>query len=86
MFRALLLAELMRSSPGEVRRLSALAAQWFARHGEHVRAAPLAVRGQTWDALADSVLAGACVALASGDWSWVRNTFGRLPEVQFKHT
>jgi LuxR family transcriptional regulator, maltose regulon positive regulatory protein len=83
MFRALLLAELMRSSPGEIRRLSALAAQWFARHGEHVRAAPLAVQGQSWDALADSVLAGACVALASGDWSWVRNTFGRLPEVQF---
>jgi LuxR family transcriptional regulator, maltose regulon positive regulatory protein len=80
MFRALLLAELMRSSPGEVGRLSALAAEWFAKHGEHVRAAPLAVQGQSWDVLAASVLAGACAALATGDWSWVRSTFGRLPE------
>jgi LuxR family maltose regulon positive regulatory protein len=80
MFRALLLAELMRSAPDEVRRLSALAAAWFSGHGEHVRAAPLAVQGQSWDVLADSVLAGCCVALATGDWTWVRNTFARLPD------
>lgn len=80
MFRALLLAELTRSAPEEVRRLSALAAGWFARHGEHVRAAPLAVQGQSWDVLADSLLAGSCVALVTGEWSWVRNTFARLPE------
>ena len=42
------------------------------RQGEHVRAAPLAVQGQSWDVLAESVLAGSCVALATGDWSWVR--------------
>jgi len=82
MFRALLLAELMRSSPGEVRRLSALAAMWFARHGEHVRAAPLAVQGQSWDVLVESILAGACAALATDDWTWVRNTLERLPDSQ----
>jgi LuxR family transcriptional regulator, maltose regulon positive regulatory protein len=82
MFRALLLAELMRSEPHEVRRLSALAAQWFSRHGEHTRAAALAVPGQSWDVLAESVLAGSCVALVTGDWSWVRNTIARLPEFQ----
>jgi len=82
MFRALLLAELMRSEPHEVRRLSALAAQWFSRHGEHVRAAALAVPGQSWDVLAESVLAGACVALDTGDWGWVRNSIARLPESQ----
>jgi LuxR family maltose regulon positive regulatory protein len=80
MFRALLLAELMRSAPQEVRRLSSLAAGWFARRGEHVRAAPLAVQAQSWDVLADSLLAGSCVALVTGDWTWVRNTFARLPE------
>jgi LuxR family maltose regulon positive regulatory protein len=80
MFRALLLAELMRSAPEEVRRLSGLAAAWFSRHGEHVRAAPLAVQGQSWNVLADSLLAGSCVALVTGDWSWVRSTFARLPE------
>jgi LuxR family transcriptional regulator, maltose regulon positive regulatory protein len=79
MFRALLLAELMRSAPGEVRRLSALAADWFSRHGEHVRAAPLAAQGQTWDVLGESVLAGSCVALATDDWSWVRSMLPRLP-------
>jgi LuxR family maltose regulon positive regulatory protein len=80
MFRALLLAELMRSAPDEVRRLSALAAAWFSGHGELVRAAPLAVQGRSWDVLADSVLAGCCVALATGDWTWVRSTFARLPD------
>jgi LuxR family transcriptional regulator, maltose regulon positive regulatory protein len=80
MFRALLLAELMRSAPDEVRRLSALAAAWFSAHGEHVRAAHLAVQGQSWDVLADSMLAGCCVALATGDWAWVRSTFARLPD------
>jgi LuxR family transcriptional regulator, maltose regulon positive regulatory protein len=84
MFRALLLAELMRSAPDEVRRLSALAADWFSRHGEHVRAAALAVQSQSWDVLAESVLAGSCVALATGEWSWVRNTFARLPESNLK--
>ena len=34
MFCALLLAELMGVASGEVRRLSALAAEWFASHGE----------------------------------------------------
>lgn len=38
MFRALLLAELMRAAPAEVRRLSAVAAGWFSQHDEHVRA------------------------------------------------
>jgi LuxR family transcriptional regulator, maltose regulon positive regulatory protein len=80
MFRALLLAELMRTAPDEVRRLAALAADWFSRHGEHVRAAPLAVQGQSWEVLADSVLAGSCVALATGDWGWVRSTFAQLPD------
>jgi LuxR family maltose regulon positive regulatory protein len=84
MFRALLLAELMRSAPQEVRRLSALAAQWFSRHGEHVRAAPLAIQGQSWDVLAGSVLACCCVALANGDWGWARNTFARLPDSHFE--
>jgi LuxR family transcriptional regulator, maltose regulon positive regulatory protein len=84
MFRALLLAELMRSAPNEVRRLSALAAVWFSRHGEHVRAASLAVQGQSWDVVADSVLAGSCVALATGDWSWVRSTFAQLPDYQLE--
>jgi LuxR family maltose regulon positive regulatory protein len=84
MFRALLLAELMRSAPNEVRRLSALAAAWFSRHGEHVRAASLAVQGQSWDVVADSVLAGSCVALATGDWSWVRSTFAQLPDYQIE--
>ncbi|HEY6684802.1 MAG TPA: LuxR C-terminal-related transcriptional regulator [Propionibacteriaceae bacterium] len=84
MFRALLLAELMRSAPDEVRRLSALAAAWFSRHGEHVRAASLAVQGQSWDVVADSVLAGSCVALATGDWSWVRSTFAQLPDYQLE--
>ena len=82
MFRALLLAELMRSAPEEVRRLSALAAAWFSRHGEHVRAASLAVQGQSWDVVAESVLSGSCVALATGDWSWVRSTFAQLPAYQ----
>jgi LuxR family maltose regulon positive regulatory protein len=79
MFRALLLAELMGTASGEVRRLSALAAEWFASHGEHVRAAPLAVQGQSWDVLAESILAGSCVALATGDRSWVRHALARLP-------
>ena len=83
MFRALLLAELMRSAPDEVRRLSALAAAWFSAHGEHVRAAPLAVQGQSWDVLADSMLAGCCLGLATGDWSWVRNAFARLPDSSY---
>ena len=65
MFRALLLAELMRSSPEELRRLSALAAAWFSKQGEHIRAAPLAVQGQSWEALGEAVLAGSCVALAT---------------------
>jgi ATP/maltotriose-dependent transcriptional regulator MalT len=30
--------------------------------------------------LADSVLAGSCVALATGDWGWVRGTFAQLPD------
>jgi LuxR family transcriptional regulator, maltose regulon positive regulatory protein len=79
MFRALLLAELMRSSPEELRRLSARAAAWFSKQGEHVRAAPLAVQGQSWEALGEAVLAGSCVALATGDWTWVRTEFARLP-------
>ncbi len=79
MFRALLLAELMQSSPEELRRLSARAAAWFAKQGEHVRAAPLAVQGQSWEALGEAVLTGSCVALATGDWGWVRTEFARLP-------
>jgi LuxR family transcriptional regulator, maltose regulon positive regulatory protein len=79
MFRALLLAELMGVASGEVRRLSALAAEWFASHGEHARAAPLAVQGQSWEVLAESILAGSCVALATGDGSWVRHALARLP-------
>jgi LuxR family maltose regulon positive regulatory protein len=64
MFRALLLAELMRSAPDEVRRLSAVAASWFSRQGEHVRAATLAMQGQSWNVLAESVLAGSCAAFS----------------------
>jgi LuxR family transcriptional regulator, maltose regulon positive regulatory protein len=79
MFRALLLAELMRSSPDEVQRLSARAAAWFSKQGEHIRAAPLALQGQSWEVLGEAVLAGSCVALATGDWTWVRTEFGRLP-------
>ena len=79
MFRALLLAELMRSSPEELRRLSARAAGWFSKQGEHIRAAPLAVQGQSWEALGEAVLAGSCVALATGDWTWVSTEFARLP-------
>ena len=79
MFRALLLAELMRSSPEEVQRLSARAAAWFSKQGEHIRAAPLALQGQSWEILGEAVLAGSCVALATGDWTWVRTEFGRLP-------
>jgi LuxR family transcriptional regulator, maltose regulon positive regulatory protein len=79
MFRALLLAELMGVASGEVRRLSALAAEWFASHGEHARAAPLAVQGQSWGVLAESILAGSCVALATGDRSWVQQALARLP-------
>ena len=79
MFRALLLAELMRSSPEELRRLSARAAGWFSKQGEHIRAAPLAVQGQSWEALGEAVLAGSCVALATGDWTWVSAEFARLP-------
>ena len=79
MFRALLLAELMQSSPDEVQRLSARAAAWFSKQGEHVRAAPLALQGQSWEVLGEAVLAGSCVALATGDWAWVRTEFGRLP-------
>jgi len=79
MFRALLLAELMGVAAGEVRRLSALAAEWFASHGEHARAAPLAVQGQSWGVLAESILAGSCVALATGDRSWVRHALAQLP-------
>ena len=79
MFRALLLAELMRSSPEELRRLSARAAAWFSKQGEHIRAAPLAVQGQSWDALGEAILAGSCVALGTGDWTWVRTEFGRPP-------
>ena len=79
MFRGLLLAELMRSAPGDVRRLSALAAEWFSQQGEHVRAVPVAVQGQAWDVLAESVLAGSCLALATGDWGWVGSAIDRLP-------
>jgi LuxR family transcriptional regulator, maltose regulon positive regulatory protein len=79
MFRALLLAELMQSSPEELRRLSARAAAWFSKQGEHVRAAPLAVQGQSWEALGEAVLTGSCVALATGDWAWVRTEYARLP-------
>ncbi|HET8914477.1 MAG TPA: LuxR C-terminal-related transcriptional regulator, partial [Propionibacteriaceae bacterium] len=79
MFRALLLAELMQSSPEEVQRLSARAAAWFSKQGEHIRAAPLALQGQSWEILGEAVLAGSCVALATGDWAWVRTEFGRLP-------
>jgi LuxR family maltose regulon positive regulatory protein len=79
MFRALLLAELMGAASGEVRRLSALAAEWFAGRGEHVRAAALAVQGQSWNVLAESILAGSCVALATGDGSWVRHALTQLP-------
>jgi LuxR family transcriptional regulator, maltose regulon positive regulatory protein len=79
MFRALLLAELMRSAPDDVRRLSALTAEWFSRHGEHVRAVPAAVQGQAWEVLAESVLAGSCLALVTGDWGWVGTAIARLP-------
>ena len=79
MFRALLLAELMRSAPDEVRRLSALAAEWFSRQGEHVRAVPAALQAQAWGVLAESVLAGSCLALATGDWGWVGTAIARLP-------
>jgi LuxR family maltose regulon positive regulatory protein len=79
MFRGLLLAELMQSAPDDVRRLSALAAEWFSRQGEHVRAVPVAVQGQAWDVLAESVLAGSCLALATGDWGWVGSAIARLP-------
>ncbi|HZL74600.1 MAG TPA: hypothetical protein VFB83_04425, partial [Propionibacteriaceae bacterium] len=79
MFRALLLAELMRSAPNDVRRLSALTAEWFSREGEHVRAVPAAVQGQAWDVLAESVLVGSCLALATGDWGWVGTAIARLP-------
>src|SRR4029453_14301717 len=68
MFRALLLAELMRSAPEEVQRLSARAAAWFSNQGEHIRAAPLALQGQSWEVLGEGVLAGSCVALAEGGW------------------
>ena len=84
MFRALLLAELMRSAPDEVRRLSAVAATWFSRHGEHVRAATLALQGRSWSVLAESVLAGSCAALVTGEWSWVRSTFAPLPDSDFE--
>ena len=77
--RALLLAELMRSAPNDVRRLSALTAEWFSREGEHVRAVPAAVQGQAWDVLAESVLVGSCLALATGDWGWVGAAIARLP-------
>jgi LuxR family transcriptional regulator, maltose regulon positive regulatory protein len=80
MFRALLLAELMRAAPAEVRRLSAVAAGWFSQHDEHVRAASVAVQAQSWDVLAESVLAGSCVALTTGDWTWVRSALERLPD------
>ena len=43
---------------GEVRRLSALAAEWFASHGEYARAAPLAVQGQSRGCLLTPILAG----------------------------
>jgi LuxR family maltose regulon positive regulatory protein len=79
MFRALLLGELMRFAPDDVRRLSALAADWFSQQGEHVRAVPVAVQGQSWDVLAESVLAGSCLALATGDWGWVGSAIARLP-------
>jgi LuxR family transcriptional regulator, maltose regulon positive regulatory protein len=79
MFRALLLAELMRSAPDDVRRLSGLAAEWFSQQGEHVRAVPVAVQGQSWNVLAESVLAGSCLALATGDWGWVSSAIARLP-------
>ncbi len=79
MFRALLFAELMRSSPEEVRRLSARAAAWFSKQGEHIRAAPLALQSQSWEVLSEAVLAGSCVALATGDWTWVRTEFATLP-------
>ena len=79
MFRGLLLAELMRSAPEDVRRLSALTAEWFSRHGEHVRAVPAAVQGQAWNVLAESVLAGSCLALVTGDWGWVGTAIARLP-------
>jgi LuxR family maltose regulon positive regulatory protein len=82
MFRALLLAELMQSSPEELRRLSARAAAWFSKQGEHVRAAPLAVQGQSWETLGEAVLTGSCVALATGDWAWVRTEYARLPAVR----
>jgi LuxR family transcriptional regulator, maltose regulon positive regulatory protein len=79
MFRALLLAELMRSAPNDVRRLSALTAEWFSRQGEHVRAVPAAVQGRAWNVLAESVLVGSCLALATGDWGWVGSAIARLP-------
>ena len=67
MFRALLLAELMRSAPEDARRLSALAAAWFLGHGDHIRAATLSAQGGAWDVLAGALLEGSCVALATGD-------------------
>src|SRR4029453_13167045 len=79
MFRALLLAELMRSAPDDVRRLSTLTAEWFSRHGEHVRAVPAAVQGQAWEGLAEAVWARPCLALATGDWGWVGAAIARLP-------
>ena len=79
MFRALLLAELMRSAPEDLPRLSARAAAWFSKEGEYLRAAPLAIQGKSWDVLSEAVLAGSCVALATGDWTWVRTEFANVP-------
>jgi DNA-binding CsgD family transcriptional regulator len=42
------------------------------------------VQGQSWDVVANSVLAGSCVALATGDWSWVRSTLAQLPDYQLE--
>jgi len=80
MFRGLLLAELMRSAPEDARRLSAVAAAWFLGHGEHIRAATLAAQGGAWDVLAGALLEGSCVALATGDWIWVKTELNRLPQ------
>jgi LuxR family maltose regulon positive regulatory protein len=80
MFRALLLAELTRSAPQDAQRLSAAAGAWFLAEGDYIRAAPLAAQGHAWGVLAEAILDGSCVALATGEWAWVRTEFARLPE------
>ena len=79
MFRALLLAELTRSAPAVARRLSSVAAARLLAHGEHTRSAQLARQGKAWKILGHAILAGSCVSLATGDWTWTRTESDRLP-------